>query len=48
MASVPNPHPKPTAPKAKFNIPEGPLTNFMMGGVSAAISKTIAAPIELG
>jgi solute carrier family 25 (adenine nucleotide translocator) protein 4/5/6/31 len=30
-----------------FSIKEGPLTNFMMGGVSAAISKTIAAPIEL-
>lgn len=35
------------ANKAKFQIPEGPLTNFMMGGVSAAVSKTIAAPIEL-
>lgn len=47
MASVANPHPKPAAPQAKFNIPEGPITNFMMGGVSAAVSKTIAAPIEL-
>jgi solute carrier family 25 (adenine nucleotide translocator) protein 4/5/6/31 len=47
MASAPNPHPKPVAPKAAFQIPEGPLTNFLMGGVSAAISKTIAAPIEL-
>lgn len=34
-------------PQAMFQIKEGPLTNFMMGGVSAAISKTIAAPIEL-
>jgi len=30
-----------------FNVPEGPLTNFMMGGISAAVSKTVAAPIEL-
>lgn len=42
------PSAKPAAkPQPKFNIPEGPLTNFMMGGVSAAVSKTIAAPIEL-
>lgn len=34
-------------PQGILNIPEGPLTNFMMGGVSAAVSKTIAAPIEL-
>jgi len=30
-----------------LNIQEGPLTNFMMGGISAAVSKTVAAPIEL-
>lgn len=30
-----------------FQVKEGPLTNFMMGGISAAISKTLAAPIEL-
>lgn len=34
-------------PQPMFQIKEGPLTNFMMGGISAAISKTIAAPIEL-
>jgi solute carrier family 25 (adenine nucleotide translocator) protein 4/5/6/31 len=39
---------KPVAkPAGALNIPEGPLTNFMMGGVSAAVSKTLAAPIEL-
>ena len=47
MASVPKPQPKPEPFKKLVNIPEGPITNFMMGGVSAAISKTIAAPIEL-
>ena len=36
-----------TPKKPMFQIKEGPLTNFMMGGVSAAVSKTIAAPIEL-
>jgi len=30
-----------------FTVKEGPLTNFLMGGISAAVSKTIAAPIEL-
>jgi len=30
-----------------LNISEGPLTNFFMGGISAAVSKTVAAPIEL-
>jgi len=30
-----------------ISIKEGPLTNFLMGGVSAAVSKTVAAPIEL-
>lgn len=34
-------------PKPLLNIKEGPLTNFLMGGVSAGISKTLAAPIEL-
>jgi len=33
--------------KPLLQIKEGPLTNFMMGGISAAVSKTIAAPIEL-
>jgi solute carrier family 25 (adenine nucleotide translocator) protein 4/5/6/31 len=34
-------------PQPLIKIKEGPLTNFMMGGVSAAVSKTVAAPIEL-
>lgn len=34
-------------PQPLLNIKEGPLTNFLMGGISAAVSKTIAAPIEL-
>lgn len=33
--------------KPLLNIQEGPLTNFLMGGVSAAVSKTIASPIEV-
>ena len=36
-----------TPKKPMFQMKEGPLTNFLMGGVSAAVSKTIAAPIEL-
>jgi len=34
-------------PQPLINIKEGPLTNFLMGGISAAVSKTVAAPIEL-
>jgi len=34
-------------PQPLVNIKEGPLTNFLMGGISAAVSKTVAAPIEL-
>jgi len=30
-----------------LSIKEGPITNFFMGGISAAVSKTVAAPIEL-
>ena len=33
--------------KPLLNIKEGPLTNFLMGGVSAAVSKTLASPIEV-
>lgn len=41
--------PKSTEPEKKpfLSIKEGPITNFMMGGISAAVSKTLASPIEV-
>jgi len=33
--------------KGLLDIKEGPITNFLMGGISAAVSKTIASPIEV-
>lgn len=50
MASKPptqTPQPAQPAHQPMLNIKEGPLTNFLMGGVSAAVSKTIASPIEV-
>ena len=44
--SAPAP-PKESAHKPLLNIQEGPITNFLMGGVSAAVSKTVASPIEV-
>ena len=49
MSAQPQTPATPKQPEFKplLNIKEGPLTNFLMGGVSAAISKTIASPIEV-
>ena len=38
--ATPTPPPKPAPKKSSF------IVNFMVGGVSAAISKTAVAPIE--
>jgi len=38
--------PAAAAPTTKANDPMSFVTDFLMGGVSAAVSKTVAAPIE--